>query len=193
MLLKFRINEVLGNLFGVCFCRSCPERQAIMEAKKLFKNKKIVACEIGTFEGKHAYQMLKHLNVERIYLVDPYEEYEDYKKDNSCEKVNIAKKKALNLLKPFGKKIVWIKKYSNDAIKDIPEALDFLYIDGNHYSPYINRDLENYYPLVKEGGIISGHDYVEEWRDVIDAVNQFALKINKKVVFGKGTDWIIFK
>jgi predicted O-methyltransferase YrrM len=57
------------------------------------------------------------------------------------------------------------------------DSLDFVYIDGNHQYEFIKSDLENYYPRVKKGGIISGHDY--EWKgtpDVKKAVDEFFKK-----------------
>ena len=196
------VNVIFLKKFFNSFCRKVlsieiskfrPDRQAVIEAKKLFGEREIVACEIGVFEGDHALQILKNLNVKKLYLIDPYEKYEEYSSDMSYKKVIDAKKKAHKLLGRHSDKIVWIEKYSDDAVKDIPEKLDFLYLDGNHFTPYIDNDIKNYFPLVKLGGIFSGHDYVEFYRDVIDAVNKFGNSIGKKVVFGYGTDWIIFK
>ncbi len=176
-----------------------PERGAVMIAKKHFRNKKIIACEIGTCKGEHALQMLRHLNIKKLYIIDPFKKYIQSNKinnSNSFPSYNHAisvKKKSHQLLNEYKDKIVWIEKYSDNSVKDIKEKLDFLYIDANHYSPYINNDIKNYYPLVKYGGIISGHDYNSSWRDVIYAVNEFARKIKKKVFIGDGSDWVIFK
>ncbi len=71
--------------------------------------------------------------------------------------------------------------------------MDFLYIDGNHFSPYIDEDIREYYPLVNNGGIISGHDYGSGYPDVKRAVDKFSNKIIKNIIFGLGNDWVIFK
>jgi predicted O-methyltransferase YrrM len=39
------------------------------------------------------------------------------------------------------------------------ESIDFIYIDGNHQYEFVKKDLINYVPKIKEGGIIAGHDY----------------------------------
>jgi predicted O-methyltransferase YrrM len=39
------------------------------------------------------------------------------------------------------------------------ESLDFVFIDGNHWYDYVNKDIEAWLPKIKKGGIISGHDY----------------------------------
>ncbi len=191
MKIKDIIKRGYIKFMNVFFSKKHKERQAIIEARKHFKNKKIVACEIGAFMGKHALDMLKNLNITKLYIIDPYARYEDYKKSGSYKHIVEAKKISHNLLKPYQDKIVWIEKFSDDAIKDIKEKIDFLYIDGNHYSPYIDNDLENYYPLVKEGGIISGHDYCNRFKDVVLAVDRFFKKKSKKAIFGHGNDWVV--
>jgi hypothetical protein len=39
--------------------------------------------------------------------------------------------------------------------------LDFVYIDANHSFEATLADLESYYPLVKPGGLIAGHDFLD--------------------------------
>ncbi len=38
------------------------------------------------------------------------------------------------------------------------DSFDAVFIDGNHSYEYVKKDLENYYPKVKDGGIIALHD-----------------------------------
>jgi predicted O-methyltransferase YrrM len=42
--------------------------------------------------------------------------------------------------------------------EQINEQYDAIFIDGNHSYEYVKKDLENYYPKVKKGGIIALHD-----------------------------------
>ncbi len=173
--------------------KSLKKRQAIIEARKKFGNKKITICEIGVFEGKHVLEIFNNLNVKKIYLIDPYTKYEDYKKDGSSPKVYGAKTKAHELLKPFQEKIVWIEKYSDKVGEEINEHLDFLYIDGNHFSPYIDNDIKNYFPLVRKSGIIAGHDFGKGYPDVEKAVRKFFRPLKKKIIYGFGNDWVVHK
>jgi predicted O-methyltransferase YrrM len=55
------------------------------------------------------------------------------------------------------------------------ESIDFLFIDADHSFEAVKKDLKLWYPKVKTGGIIAGHDYM--WVDgrVAMAVNQFFL------------------
>ena len=53
------------------------------------------------------------------------------------------------------------------------ESIDFLFIDADHHYEAVKRDIELWYPKIKKGGIISGHDYAEGGEcGVIPAVNE---------------------
>lgn len=101
---------------------------------------------------------------------------------------DIAKKN----LEPFKDKIEFIKKRSIDAVDDVPNNLDFVYIDAdNDYLPVLN-DIKSYYPKVKKGGIISGDDFSAEYHGVAKAVLEFASENHLKVL-GRGMDWWMIK
>jgi predicted O-methyltransferase YrrM len=40
-----------------------------------------------------------------------------------------------------------------------PETLDFVFIDADHSYQGVKTDITNFYPLIKKGGVIAGHDY----------------------------------
>jgi hypothetical protein len=41
------------------------------------------------------------------------------------------------------------------------ESLDFVYIDANHAYDFVKQDIELWYPKVKKGGYLWGHDYID--------------------------------
>jgi predicted O-methyltransferase YrrM len=52
----------------------------------------------------------------------------------------------------------------HDTARGVPEAIrglvaDLLFIDGDHEYSAVKRDVVSFSPLVRPGGIISGHDY----------------------------------
>ena len=49
---------------------------------------------------------------------------------------------------------------------------DFVYIDADHTYESVKKDLELYLPKVKNGGIIGGHDYTDNWGEVSQAVDE---------------------
>jgi len=133
-------------------------RPMIICVKKKNNKKNLVGVEIGVKFGEHAKNILKYLPMKKIYLIDPWQDssqrglvYKAIYKENNYNK---AKK---NLVK-FKKMTEFVRKNSEDAVDDIPDKLDFVYIDGNHTYIFVKRDLELYYSKVKEGGVIGGHD-----------------------------------
>ena len=57
------------------------------------------------------------------------------------------------------------------------EALDWVYIDGNHTYEFVLEDLRSWYPKVRPGGLVVGDDYDRPdawWNDgVTKAVTEF--------------------
>jgi len=104
---------------------------------------------------------------------------------------------AMQRLKPFEDRIVWLYLRSDEAVDKIPDMLDFVYIDGNHSYEYVKRDIENYHCLVKPGGFVGGHDYTSniDPRYVIKvkkAVDEFVTKYGYKLFvrpYRKSDDW----
>jgi hypothetical protein len=47
------------------------------------------------------------------------------------------------------------------------ESLDFVYIDANHAYSFVKQDISLWWPKVKKGGWICGHDYldIDWWND----------------------------
>lgn len=139
--------------------------------------------EVGVAYGENAKAILDEWKGEGMNLIDPYkqwgkDEYVDGSRDLNWEGcLNYAK----NLLEDHKDRIMWVRETSDDAYQMFHGGYDFVYIDGNHHQPQIGRDLENYWNLVREGGIFCGHDYYDldtpEYRcDVKSAVDDFVAK-----------------
>ena len=180
-------------LLGVEIKRYKNLRPAIEFADNYLLNKSINCAEIGVRGGTNAYSILKYVNLTKLYLIDPYKEYQSFNgKWYNNKYLTKAEKRARRRLKKFEDKIVWIKETSDIAIeKDlIPEGIDFIYIDGNHTHPYISKDLRNYYTKLKTGGILAGHD--SNLPEVNRAIKEFANK-NKLQLYIQLKDWWIIK
>ena len=52
-----------------------------------------------------------------------------------------------------------LKMTSDEAVKQFEDnSIDLVFVDGDHRYIQFRRDLENWYPKVKKGGMICGHD-----------------------------------
>ncbi len=143
--------------------------------KSIIGNKEVIVAEIGTWEGSNALEILEIFNVKKIYLIDPYLDYNGFEIEGS---ISEAQKTAIKKLNKYKNKIIWINKKSNNAINDIPNNLDFIYIDGNHEYKYVKDDLNNYYPKVKSRGFLFGHDVSNIfYSGVVKALFEFCNRI----------------
>jgi len=142
--------------------------------------------EIGVAEGKNAETILTGLPVTELCLIDPYTPYvcAGGLHQNFHDSLAVAKDKLPNAR--------WILKTSEEAVAEVmDERFDFIYIDGNHSYAYVKKDLELYYPLVRKGGILAGHDYVFDGSDVRNAVDEFAEKYDLELQTAIPDWWIV--
>src|SRR3989344_1243648 len=161
------------------------------------KGEDLIGVEIGVYKAEHAESLLRSLLIKKIFLIDPYDLYSQYnegKRHYGIDQtpLDLAEKEAMERLKKYSDKIVWIKSMSSDCLNEIPEELDFVYIDGNHQRPFIDEDINYYYPKLKRGGILGGHDYYNgfcnEHDGVVQAVTEFVIKNNLQL-FVELPDW----
>ena len=72
-------------------------------------------------------------------------------------------------------------------------SLDFVFIDAAHDYVSIKRDIAIWWPKVKVGGILAGHDYDHLFPGVVQAVNGFFDKKDYDARFIQGNVWGIKK
>ncbi|MBU2612621.1 MAG: class I SAM-dependent methyltransferase [Nanoarchaeota archaeon] len=167
-----------------------PLRTSVKFARNYFRGKEIVVAEIGTYKGENALNMLEKLKIKRIYLIDPYEAYGDYKEDTASKNTDKNFKSAKRRLKKYSNRTIYIKKFSDEAWKFIPEELDFIYLDGNHEYKYVKKDMEIYWKKLKKEGILAGHDI--SWPGVSKSFCEFVQEkdLNPNI---QAMDWWIVK
>jgi len=137
-------------------------------------NNKLIGVEIGVKTGTHAKTMLDNLNISTLYLIDPYNEINNYYGQTRAREFYITLK--TTILKDYPNTLL-IKKTSIEALNDIPNGVDFIYIDGSHAYNDVSFDINNYINKVKIDGVFGGHDYTSDlYPGVRQAVDEF---INK--------------
>jgi predicted O-methyltransferase YrrM len=182
------IIEMMGNIKHRIFPRAF-ERLGV-------KGNNLIGAEIGIYKGEHALSLLENLNIKKLYLIDPYSDYGEENEDYGIASLNLSEMIADKKLRKYKDKIVKVKKLSSRCLEDIPNELDFVYIDGNHDYDFVKEDIENYYPKIKKGGIIGGHDFyngfAKDHDGVIRAVIEFSVKNNLQLN-AELPDWWVVK
>jgi protein YibB len=122
-----------------------------------------IFVEVGTFKADFAERLLTLCEPRKLYCVDPYESYADYKDTiNSRMPLGAIYQDARARLARFGDRVEFMRAYSVNAAQNFSEeSVDFVYIDGNHAFQYVYQDLCLWYAKLKVGGVISGHDALD--------------------------------
>jgi hypothetical protein len=118
-----------------------------------------VGVEIGVSRGNSALAFLDH-GVKFLWLVDPWTNYSEYPESNpSSGYYDGVYKEAMDRLSVHAGKHGHLRMLSKDAVRYIPGPVDFVFIDGNHTYDFVKDDCERYWPLIRSGGKMCGHDY----------------------------------
>ena len=129
-----------------------------------------IGVEIGVRTGAFSDVVLSNTNLSMLISIDVW---------NDTEHMS----QTLELLKKYGKRSTMLRQSSLLAASLFPDDMfDFIYLDSNHSYNNVKREIELYWPKLKSGGIFSGHDYVDGWKNrqgkflpfgVIQAVDEF--------------------
>jgi cephalosporin hydroxylase len=129
----------------------------------IIQNLNGVYVEIGTDKGDFADFLLENSQCKKLYCVDPYTSYSEYKDSiNNTTGNKLYNEVKLKLITRHGDRVEIIKNFSRYASTYLPNDLDFVYLDGNHSYKYVLEDLESWYPKVRKGGYIVGDDVVDK-------------------------------
>lgn len=157
-------------------------------------------AEIGCACGTFARQMLSTWKGIGYRMVDPWEKqspdvYQDNMNDSDFDNFY----KLCTELANKDKRVTLIRKLSIEAapLHD-DNSLDFVYIDGNHSYRNVMEDIGAWFPKVKLGGILCGHDFVDKTGDgwfcqVESAVKRWATEHDLPIWLTPCTSWWIEK
>lgn len=126
-----------------------------------------VGAEIGTDAGYFSYYLLKHSKIKLLYSVDQWKgSYQNHK---------LEAEKSLAYFGPRSKILHMSSEQAANWMKQNNILLDWVYIDANHRYKYVKQDIELWYPLIRSGGVLAGHDWIPDdpGTGVVPAVNQF--------------------
>jgi hypothetical protein len=162
----------------------------------------LVGVEVGVRDGRNALDLVRYLNILKIYLVDDFKEYQDgTARLYTQEDQEMELQKLIKYTDHVFDKFVLIRQSSKLARDIFPfGTMDFVYIDGNHSYESVKDDLI-WWNQVREGGIFGGHDYDSyDGQDVKKAVDEFVKENNLELHNlggrtngGGGVEWAIIK
>jgi len=123
-------------------------------------------AEIGVKAGRFSDFLLKEWEGARLISIDPWLEAGA---DEYLDRANVAQDRHEQFFSETRERLaahgprseIW-RMTSLEAAALVPDAsLDFVYIDARHDYGSVKGDLAAWFPKVRPGGIISGHDYAD--------------------------------
>lgn len=169
-----------------------------------------IAIEVGVWRGDYSKSIINTLEPATFHGIDPYELYEGY--TDKPDEYEFASQKNLDVL--FGKVSKAFQGFNHDygstnsllvrqlgvnyASQFEDNSIDFVYLDGDHKYEPVKAEIDAWWPKVKKGGILAGHDYIErshiEEFGVIRAVDEFiqttGLKLKTTLPEPYATWWV---
>lgn len=145
------------------------------------------AVEVGVYRGEFSTMFLSKWHGRMLHCIDPWE-VTPYFTGNRQDDFERARRK-LDFLHPQRWKPM--KATSPGATSSFADgSLDFVYIDADHNYQPVLEDLGAWWPKLKTGGMMAGHDFVDPmvvdggWgRFVQPAVFDFCASIGVRAVY----------
>lgn len=123
------------------------------------------AIEVGVQKGLLAKKMLDNWPSNTEYkLVDLWGREDGYKEpgEHSNSFHENALRETKRRVKPYMDKVEFFIMRSTDAAKKIEDNhFDFVYLDARHDYCAVADDIDSYWPKVRPGGILAGHDFID--------------------------------
>ena len=157
--------------------------------------------EVGADRGDNAREIMRHWQGDHLYLVDFWATQDPnvYKEDQALFfDYEMSYRHCLALALVYAPRIDLIRALSLKAVNLFDDnSLDFVYIDANHSYEEAIFDMAAWYPKVRRGGVISGHDYYNKveppWHcEVKKAVDEF-FTISKPHITEPCRSWWVIK
>lgn len=131
-----------------------------------------IGAEIGTGAGRTGSEILRANPKLHLIQVAYYPEREGPL--NHCT-TSKAEKRWIKRMFPYKNRLTVLSMMSHEAAPHVKDnSLDFIFIDADHSYEHCIEDIRDWVPKVKQGGLISGHDYDQpDFPGVNQAVQEY--------------------
>lgn len=159
------------------------------------------AVEVGVSSGALSEMVLRSIPRMRLVMIDPWKKHFDGTKSSrkrTKAEVEAVYRYAQHRTKFAEDRRLIVRTASVIASRFWPdEIFDFVFIDGLHFYDSVKEDVSLWWPKVKRGGILAGHDYFSPRNNtgvwgVQRAVDEF-VEVNSLPLSHRETVWLVEK
>lgn len=146
--------------------------------------KDLVGVELGLFRAESFCTLLQCCpNIKKLYGVDAWKPYSDYigvadgaeaGKVTTLAEMDLIRETALNFIYFSGEadRAEVLEMDTSEAVKQFEDdSLDFIFLDAYLSKEQALREMIEWWPKVKKGGLFSGHDWQD--KNIRDTVRGF--------------------
>jgi len=160
-----------------------------------------IGAEVGVFRGNTAEALLREFDDLQLWMVDPWRPYGgqslmgqgdqqafDHAMNATMFWTEFARRRRFVLREPS----------THAATRFGSRELDFVFIDANHLYEHVCSDIQAWWPKLRPGGLLMGHDYgvyrdaTGEW-GVSRAVDEFVATTDRELRTGRDGTWCVMK
>lgn len=161
----------------------------------------IMMAEIGVFHGFTSEVLLRELPGLKLWMIDPWRPYEGESSIGSQNQAAFdrAMETALGWTEFAQDRRFVLREPSRIAAPRFADgSLDAVFIDGNHLYEEVCADIRAWWPKVRRGGLLTGHDYAAKqdadgpW-GVQQAVDGFISAAERDLLLGRDGTWCVRK
>jgi predicted O-methyltransferase YrrM len=146
--------------------------------------------EIGSYCGASGKIIAQSFPDATVHCVDPWKQYTEDCSTYDLDRQALELQESESIFDEIAASQTNMMKHRTSSADFAPfmESADFVYIDGNHQYSSVIADLHTWYPRIKLGGAICGHDY--SWPSIQSALKSF-FNMNPDAIFCDGS-WLYF-
>lgn len=158
-----------------------------------------VGVEVGVFEGDYSWALSQKWRGNLIGI-DPFRNFPDEEYRDGCNRVSMDQIKE-KVVKRFCRVLNYELREMTSleaVLLYTDKSLTFVYIDANHRYESVKEDIAAWWPKVRHGGVLCGHDMYRrdddgQLADVQRAVLEFAYLTQLPVWVTPCSSWWVVK
>jgi len=125
--------------------------------------------EVGVWKAESSRKVLGKTALEKAWLIDPYTEW-----DTGGMSQRDIDRMYESVRRYFARRhpqVQLLRKTSQQALEQFENgSVDIVFVDGEHSYAGVKRDIADWWPKVRVGGVLAGDDFETEYEGIIRAI-----------------------